>query len=430
MVGCQERHEQILKLQSLLGSNVAAESVRLLKEFQYDNLESTRGMMRLIYETQLKVQLPIVRECTNVFQKKGIDTSKYTITLAHRLSLDVDDPVAVALAYREKMFSYKPPFSCMDNSKRIDDSSENYSLFEVNYNGMFHELPLRYEYGKVLPLKLSNSKRTSYSQMLDMIVYKLECEIQGLFYCIPRNSLEIGLTIVEGNPDIKKMYDMAEIRLINLYIAHVPKNLAAYYFRNLSFDDYHEDIDSKLKSHEKLKMDAASMTFDEVVAWEKEESLSPLLRTPPLKLRRIGIEFLVKNLYANFLHDDCVDDHFDPLDYWKYEDVYGGGCFDVGGSFKGFDWIDEPVGFDDRSLPGKSKDEFLNEVILDDVVSSTTTTLSLLLKRKGKSRVKFTIMRAIIKRSKMFSLRKSVRSNYGRFVTVIGLNEDVGDVDL
>ncbi|GKD80722.1 hypothetical protein Tco_1347561 [Tanacetum coccineum] len=33
MVRCQERHEQILELQSLVGSNVAAESVRLLKEF-------------------------------------------------------------------------------------------------------------------------------------------------------------------------------------------------------------------------------------------------------------------------------------------------------------------------------------------------------------------------------------------------------------
>ncbi|GJY50640.1 hypothetical protein Tco_0441487 [Tanacetum coccineum] len=135
-------------------------------------------------------------------------------------------------------------------------------------------------------------------------------------------------------------------------------------------------------------MDAASMTFDEVFAWEKEESLSPLLRTPHLK-PRIGIDFPVKN-------------H----------------------SFKGFDWIDEPVGSDDHSLPGKSKDEFSNEVILDDVVSSPATTLSLLLKRKGKSRVKFTRIRAIIKRSTMISLRKSLRSNYGRFVTVIGLNED------
>nr|GEV31766.1 hypothetical protein [Tanacetum cinerariifolium] len=208
MVRCQERHEQTLELQSLVGSNVVAESVR------------------------------------------------------------------------------------------IDDSTKKYSLSEVNYDGVFRELPLR-------------------------------------------NSLEIGLTIVEGDPDIKKMCDMNEMYgLINLYITHLLRNLAAYYFRNLSFDDYHRDMHSKLK---------------------------------------------IKNLYADFLNADCADDHFDPLDYWKYKDVYRGGCFDVGGFFKGFDWIYELVGSDDHSLSGKSKDEFSNDVILDDVVSSLATTLSLLLKMKGEN---------------------------------------------
>ncbi|GJU35208.1 hypothetical protein Tco_1183562 [Tanacetum coccineum] len=137
-------------------------------------------------------------------------------------------------------------------------------------------------------------------------------------------------------------------------------------------------------------MDASSMTFDEFVSWEKEESLSPLLRIPHLKPRRKGIEFQGKSLYVEFFHADCVDDHFDPLDYWSYEDVYGGGCFDASGSFKGYDLTDE----------------FSNE------------------------------------RSKMLSLRKSIRidqvkagvakinpgrSNYGNLVSVIGLNEDVGD---
>ncbi|GJQ99709.1 hypothetical protein Tco_0522694 [Tanacetum coccineum] len=199
-------------------------------------------------------------------------------------------------------FSQKPSTSSMDNSKRIDDSTENYSLFEVNYDGMFDERPL--SLGKL-----------------------------------------------------------------------------------------------------------ALMTFDESRSWEKEQSISPLLRIPPLKKRRKGITFQGKNLYADFLHDDCVDDHFDVLNNWSYEDVYGGGCFDVSGSFKGFDCIEEPVGCDDGSLPVKIKDEFENEVILDDVVSSPTT-LSMILKRKGKIRVKFTRMRGIIKRSKMVSLRMRVRSNY------------------
>ncbi|GKD84174.1 hypothetical protein Tco_1351013, partial [Tanacetum coccineum] len=223
------------------------------------------------------VQLPVVLERANVFQKNGIDPNKYTITLAHGLSLDVDDPVDVAMSYREKM---EPLFSCMNNSKRTDDSTEMFSIFEVNYDGVFHELPLRYEYGKVLPLKLSNSNRMSYSKMLDML---------------------------------------------------------------------------------------------------------------------------------------------------KYEDVYGGGFFDVGGFFKGFDSIGECVGYNDSSLPGKSKDEFSYKVILDDGGSSSATSLLVLLKRKGKSRVKFTRMRAILKRSKIPSLRKCVRSNYGILVSVIRLNEDVGD---
>nr|GEV19527.1 phospholipase-like protein [Tanacetum cinerariifolium] len=89
--------------------------------------------------------------------------------LAHGFSLDVDDPVDIALAYREKM---NPSTSFMDNSKR-------------------------YAYGKVLPLKLSNSNWMTYSELLDMLVYNLECEIRALFYSIPRNSLETGFTIVE-----------------------------------------------------------------------------------------------------------------------------------------------------------------------------------------------------------------------------------------
>ncbi|GJW75970.1 hypothetical protein Tco_0137652 [Tanacetum coccineum] len=74
----------------------------------------------------------------------------------------------------------------------------------------------------------------------------------------------------------------------------------------------------------------------------------------------------LKNQYAKFLHADCVDDHFDPLDYWKYEDVYGGGCFDVGGSFKGFDWIDEHVGSDDRLLQNTLPGETFNEMYMED----------------------------------------------------------------
>ncbi|GJZ86100.1 hypothetical protein Tco_0657710 [Tanacetum coccineum] len=200
----------------------------------------------------------------------------------------------------------------------------------------------------------------SYSEMLDMLVYKLECEIRGLCYCIPRNRLEIGLTLVEGDFDMKTMYDMAELYgLINLYIAYLPKNLAAYYFKNLSFVDYHEDINYKLKSHEKLKRDAASMIIDELVSWEKEESHSPYLRTPPLKPIR-----------------------------------------------KRCDWIDKRVGYDDRSLLDFSKAEFSKEPLLDDGRSSSATSLSFVLKWKGESRVMFTRKVAILKRIRGLEIPK------------------------
>nr|GEU96106.1 putative RNA-directed DNA polymerase [Tanacetum cinerariifolium] len=52
------------------------------------------------------------------------------------------------------------------------------------------------------------------------------------------------------------------------------------------------------------------------------------------------------------------------------KDVYGGGCFDVDGSFKGFDSIDERVGYNDISLPGKSEDEFSNKSEMNHQTSS------------------------------------------------------------
>nr|GEY60961.1 hypothetical protein [Tanacetum cinerariifolium] len=122
--------------------------------------------------------------------------------------------------------------------------------------------------------------------------------------------------------------------------------------------------------------------------------------------------------------------------------MYFSGCFDVGGSSTGCDWIDERVGYTDRSLSDISKAKISKQALLNDGGSSLATSLSIVLKRKGKSRVKFTRKRAILKRSKMLCLRKRVRShdvkvgvakidagrlNYGSLVSFIGLNEDVCD---
>ncbi|GJU05467.1 phospholipase-like protein [Tanacetum coccineum] len=150
---CHERQEQMSEMQSFLHvSTSLAESYNLLEELQDFKLEKCRDSMKSISETQLKVlkrlsfiaklhrqysfvvngyeRLPVILEGAKVFDKKGIHPSDYTISfkladnvpkqggiygdcgvwvciflyrLAHGLSLDVEDPIDVALAYREKM---------------------------------------------------------------------------------------------------------------------------------------------------------------------------------------------------------------------------------------------------------------------------------------------------------------------------------------
>ncbi|GJR01358.1 phospholipase-like protein [Tanacetum coccineum] len=119
-------------------STALAESYNLLKELQDYKLEKCRDLMKSISETQLKDRLPGILGATKVFEKKGIDPTNYSIRfkladpvpkqggifgdcgvwvciflyrLAQGISLDVEDPIDVALAYCEKIvrfyFSHK-----------------------------------------------------------------------------------------------------------------------------------------------------------------------------------------------------------------------------------------------------------------------------------------------------------------------------------
>ncbi|GJS44543.1 phospholipase-like protein [Tanacetum coccineum] len=86
-VHCHERREQMLEMQSFLHvSTSLAESYKLLEELQNFELRKCRDLMKSISETQLKERLPVILEGAKVFDNK-----------------DVEDPVDVALAYREKM---------------------------------------------------------------------------------------------------------------------------------------------------------------------------------------------------------------------------------------------------------------------------------------------------------------------------------------
>ncbi|GKB17301.1 hypothetical protein Tco_0851224 [Tanacetum coccineum] len=258
--------------------------------------------------------------------------------------------------------------------------------------------------------------------MLDMLSYKLECEIWEIFYCSPRCRLEEGLTIVEGDFDMNKMNDIAKkYGLINLYIAHIPINLAEYYYKNLSVDTSDEVVKSKLKSHEKRKLEACSMSPQELVEWVEQQAGTPYLRTPPLKPRRKGIEFPCKNLFGDFLHCNSVDDEFVLNDDWNYEGLSVDGYIDVVGSSQCSDLVHEKVGYNGHSLPNMDKECFSNDVVLDVVVPE----------KKCRSKVSVTRKRMSWKKS----LRKGHRKRVGcgaknrRCGSLSGLNVQAGDDD-
>ncbi|GJV28742.1 hypothetical protein Tco_1385190 [Tanacetum coccineum] len=197
-----------------------------------------------------------------------------------------------------------------------------------------------------------------------------------------RCSLEEGLTIVKGDGDMNKLYDVAEkYGLISLYIAHLPKNLAEYYYKNLTLDASDEE--------------------------EQQKAGSPYLRTPPLKPRRKGIEFPCKNLFGDFSHCDSVADEVVLHDNLQYEGLALDGYIEVGGSSKHYDLVHENVVDNGHSLPNMDKERFSNNVVLNDVVTNTLAyTLSLVLKKKYRNKVNVTRKTRCLNNSKTMRLRK------------------------
>nr|GEU55313.1 transposase, MuDR, MULE transposase domain protein [Tanacetum cinerariifolium] len=110
-------------------------------------------------------------------------------------------------------------------------------VFKFNYDDVFLEEPLR-----------------------------LEDNICALFYCVPKCSLGEGFTIVESNGDMNKMYEIADLYgLIELYITHIPQNLALWYYKNLCLDGSDEEATLKRKIHEiRLKDVVRKVLFEEL----------------------------------------------------------------------------------------------------------------------------------------------------------------------
>nr|GEX30388.1 hypothetical protein [Tanacetum cinerariifolium] len=101
--------------------------------------------------------------------------------------------------------------------------------------------------GKILDLRLPRSTRLSYKEISDILLEKIEEDIWKWFYCKHKRSLEEGLTLVENDKDIKKMFKVASYHgTIDLYICHTPQvYLVDYYLKTVIVDDYDEEKNLK-----------------------------------------------------------------------------------------------------------------------------------------------------------------------------------------
>ncbi|PWA68719.1 hypothetical protein CTI12_AA302420 [Artemisia annua] len=136
--------------------------------------------------------------------------------------------------------------------------------------------------------------------------YVGEEEIWSWFYCIPTTKLEIGLTIVESDNDVKRMYEMAEMYgSLEFYVSHDPQlPLVNWYYKNVCLVKTDEEEKAMLNTHEKRLEDWKTMMLDVLVAWEEKECQSPYLRSPPLRRTNAIRQFKGKVLcYDNTLED-------------------------------------------------------------------------------------------------------------------------------
>ncbi|GJW81888.1 hypothetical protein Tco_0145863, partial [Tanacetum coccineum] len=189
-------------------------------------------------------------------------------------------------------------------------SGSNALLFDVHYDGIFMFAPLRYENGVVYELRVTKDKKYDYD----------------------------GLKIVECDSDLEAMYEFADAYgIIQMYLAHIPQNLAEYYFKKNFFDESGDEAICKLRIHENRKKDAGNM-----------DSLTPKKNDTGVCGSGTNVEFSYKQSNAP---DATLDvDEFD----------YG----DTGASFES---VDDQTGAPSQADNGKGKmieeDNIVNKVV-------------------------------------------------------------------
>ncbi|GJV98453.1 hypothetical protein Tco_1553705 [Tanacetum coccineum] len=168
----------------------------------------------------------------------------------------------------------------IENTIEMAPSGSNALLFDVHYDGIFMFAPLRYENGVVYELRVTKDKKYDYDGLCEFLKEKLEQRFYAMFFKLPECQLDVGLKIVECDSDLEAMYEFADAYgIIQMYLAHIPQNLAEYYFKNFCFDESGDEAICKLRIHENRKKDAGNMSYEELVSWAEEEAQH--LKTPP-----------------------------------------------------------------------------------------------------------------------------------------------------
>ncbi|GJR77226.1 hypothetical protein Tco_0089591 [Tanacetum coccineum] len=117
--------------------------------------------------------------------------------------------------------------------------------------------------GKILDLRLPRSKRLSYKEMSDLLLDKTKDDIWKWFNCKPKCCLEEGLTLVENDMDMEKIFQLANLHgTLGVYIGHIPQvTLVDYYLKNLCVVESDEEVTLIYRSHEKAKKDVDTMSL-------------------------------------------------------------------------------------------------------------------------------------------------------------------------
>ncbi|GJZ80384.1 hypothetical protein Tco_0645378, partial [Tanacetum coccineum] len=131
-------------------------------------------------------------------------------------------------------------------------SRSNALLFDVHYVGIFMFAPLRYENGVVYELRVIKDKKYDYEGLCQLLKEKFKQRFYAMSFKLPECELDV---------------------------AHIPQNLAEYYFKNFWFDESGDEAICKLKIHENRKNDAGNMSYEELVSWDEVEAQH--LNTPP-----------------------------------------------------------------------------------------------------------------------------------------------------